>query len=128
MSRKLTKKQIAQIIKRQPRVVLERIDVSKDENIGSEVVQQKAVKNAMRERSTRKKTKPTMINQVPPNSTQKPVKTIAVRNTREIVRTTKLFNKDNIVLVQWPHFPDWPAIIQSIKGNSIHVRFFGDGG
>lgn len=127
MSRKVTKRQIAQIIKRQPRVVLKRIDISKDENLGLEVVQRKAVKNAVRERSTRKRKKPTLFNQVPPNSTQKPVKTIAVRNTREIIRTTKVFSKNNIVLVQWTHFPNWPAIIQSIKGNSIYVQFFGDG-
>lgn len=125
---KVTKKQIAQIIKRQPRVVLKRIDISKNENLGLEVVQRKAVKNAIRERSTRKRTKPKLINQVPPSSTEKPVKTIAVRHKREIIRTTKVFSENNIVLVQWPHFPDWPAIIQSIKGNSIYVRFFGDGG
>lgn len=119
MCRKLTKKQIAQIIKNQPRVVLERIDFSKA---------QQEVKEVKTRRTTHKIKKETLFNQDQPNSTKKPVKAVANRNAREIVRTTNIFRENNIVLVKWPYSPDWPAVVQSIKGNSIHVQFFGDGG
>lgn len=128
MSRKVTKKQIAEIIKNQPRVVLKKLDFAKLEKLGVKNVQAKEVEKATIRRSTRKKTKATLNNQESQNSTQKAVKTIAIRTKREIVRTTKVFRENNVVLVKWPYFPDWPAIIQSIKGNSIYVRFFGDGG
>lgn len=56
-----------------------------------------------------------------------PVKAVAIRAQKDIIRTTTAFRENNIVLVKWPYFPDWPAVIESMKGNSIHVKFFGDG-
>lgn len=31
-----------------------------------------------------------------------------------------------VVLVKWPYYPYWPAVIDNISKNKVTVKFFGD--
>lgn len=129
MKPQITKKMIKSIIKRQPRVALDRIDFSKFESLGIKINGINKEKKATTNRMTLRKTpSATKGNQKSKEEQPQPVYTIKRRTVPEIRRIKTEFKENDIVLVKWPYFPDWPAIIQSIKGKSIHVRFFGDGG
>lgn len=132
MKQQITKKKIKSIIKNQPRIVLDRIDFSRFESIGIKINGRTNEKKATTNRMTlRKKPRATKGNQKSKEEQPQPdntIKTIKRRTVPEIRRVKTDFKENDIVLVKWPYFPDWPAIIESIKGKSIHVRFFGDGG
>lgn len=134
MKQKISKKQMKEIIERQPRIVLHRLNFTKLVSLGVKIngfpkevkaTTKKTTATRMTLRKNRSATKTDQKANIPKKS--QPVKTVEIKARREIIRITTAFKLNNIVLVKWPHFPDWPAIIESIKGNSIHVRFFGDG-
>lgn len=131
MKQRITKKQVKEITERQPRIVLDRLDLTKFESLGvkiNESAKQKGATTTATRMTLRKNRSATKTNQeVYLSKESQKVKTVAIRARKDIIRTTIAFRENNIVLVKWPYFPDWPAIIESMKGNSIHVKFFGDG-
>lgn len=131
MEQRVTKNLMKKIIKRQPKIVLQRLDLTKIESLGVRINglanKERATKTTVTRMTLRNRSATKTNQKVNISKQTKPVKTVALRVSKEVIRTTTAFRQNNIVLVKWPYFPDWPAVIESIKGNSIHVKFFGDG-
>lgn len=134
MERRMTRQIYQRILKNQPKVALQRINFSKIEEFGvtlnSDTVNGISKKKKQEQQQQKERLSNDMSQGAIQTEKQPKSKAVAIISAprQQINRNGKIFVKNNIILVKWPYYPDWPAIITAVEGKFVHVKFFGDKG
>lgn len=135
MERRMTRTLYQHILKNQPKIVVQRIKFSNIKQFGvtlnsdaSNGISKVKEQNQLQQEKERL----SMDMSQAATQTEKRPKTRALAfNTaprKQIIRNVKFFVENEIILVKWPYFPNWPAMITAVEGKLVHVKFFGNQG
>lgn len=134
MAERITRQIYRRILKNQPKVVLQRIDLSKIEDFGVVLnsvavnitgISKKKKQEQQQQHQNEKLSRASTQTKKEPKS--KAMAFITAPRHR-IYRNVTNFAENKIILVKWPYYPDWPAIITAVQGKFVQVKFFGDKG